>query len=73
MAGNSVVRSVLLQRDFLAVFVTIVNAFSWYFPLYLFLKGALESMYSPSFLLLAFGIQFVAAVCSAVAGVALVK
>lgn len=73
MAGNSVSGSVLLQRDFVAVFVTIVNAFSWYFPLYLFFQSALESMYSSSFLLLAFGIQYAAAVSSAVVGTALVK
>ena len=67
MAKNSVVGSVLLQRDFLAVFFTVVNAFSWYFPLYLFLQNTLGMD------AVAFGVQYVAAVCSALVGTALVK
>ncbi len=74
MARNSAMNRVLLQRDFLAVFVTIVNAFSWYFPLYLFFQSTLGRLQLEStFLLAAFGVQCAAAVCSAIAGTALVK
>ncbi|UCE29736.1 MAG: MFS transporter [Candidatus Bathyarchaeota archaeon] len=67
MAKKSVVGSVLLQRDFLAVFINVVNAFSWYFPLYLFLQNTLGLD------AVAFGVQYVAVVCSALVGTALVK
>jgi len=74
MARNSIMNSVLLQRDFLAVFIIIVSTFSWYFPLYLFFQSILEKLeVESSFLLLAFGVQFVVAVGSAIIGTALVK
>ena len=74
MARNSVMNSVLLQRDFLAVFIIVVSTFSWYFPLYLFFQSTLGRLQLEStFLLVAFGVQYVAAVCSAIVGTALVK
>jgi len=74
MARKSVINSVLLQRDFLAVFVVIVNAFSWYFPLYLFFESTLEKFQMESaFLLATFGVQCAAAVGFAIVGTALVK
>jgi len=74
MARNSVMNSVLLQRDFLAVFIIIVSTFSWYFPLYLFFQSMLEKLeVESSFLLLAFGVQFVVAVGSAIVGTALAR
>ena len=74
MARKSVTNSVLLQRDFLAVFIVIVNAFSWYFPLYLFFESTLgKFQVEPTFLSVAFGVQCVAAVGSAIVGTALVK
>ena len=74
MARKSVINSVLLQRDFLAVFIVIVNAFSWYFPLYLFFESTLgKFQVEPTFLSVAFGVQCVAAVGSAIVGTALVK
>jgi len=74
MARKSVISNVLLQRDFLAVFIVVVNAFSWYFPLYLFFKSALEEFQMEStFLLAAFGVQCAAAVGFAIVGTALVK
>ena len=74
MARKFVTNSVLLQRDFLAVFIVVVNAFSWYFPLYLFFERALEEfqMESP-FLLATFGVQCAAAVGFAIVGTGLVK
>jgi len=74
MARNSVMNSVLLQRDFLAVFIIVVSTFSWYFPLYLFFQSILEKLeVESSFLLVAFGVQCVVAVGSAIVGTALVK
>ena len=74
MARKSVINSVLMQRDFLAVFVVIVNAFSWYFPLYLFFDSILRSFEVEStFLLVTFGVHYVAAVGSAIVGTTLMK
>jgi MFS family permease len=74
MARKSAMNSVLLRRDFLAVFIVVVNAFSWYFPLYLFCESTLGRFQVESaFWLLAFGVQYMAAVGSAIVGVALVK
>ena len=70
MSGKSGISSVLLQRDFLAVFIVIVNAFSWYFPLYLFFKSTLEES---TFLPVALGVQLVAVVGSAIVGTTLVR
>jgi MFS family permease len=74
MARKFVTNSVLLQRDFLAVFIVVVNAFSWYFPLYLFFERALEEFQMGStFLVATFGVQCAAAVGFAIIGTALVK
>jgi len=74
MARKSAINSVLLQRDFLAVFIVVVNAFSWYFPLYLFFESTLEGFQMEStFLLAAFGVQCAAAVGFAIVGTTLVK
>jgi MFS family permease len=70
MTGKSGISSVLLQRDFLAIFIVIVNTFSWYFPLYLFFKSILEES---TFLLAALGVQLVAVVASAILGTTLVR
>jgi len=74
MTREPVRSNVLLQRDFLPVFVIIVNAFSWYFPLYLFFQSIVGKFEVEStFLLVAFGVQCVATVASAMGGTALVK
>lgn len=74
MARKPAISNVLLQRDFLAAFIVIVNAFSWYFPLYLFFESTLEKFQMGStFLLAAFGVQCAAAVGFAIVGTALVK
>jgi MFS family permease len=74
MARKPVISNVLLQRDFLAVFVVVVNAFSWYFPLYLFFETTLGKFQMGSTSLLAtFGVQYAAAVGSAIVGTALMK
>ncbi len=66
--------SVLLQREFLSVLIVVVNAFSWYFPLYLLFQNALENLpMDYTLLLMAFGIQFAAAIGFAIVGTALVK
>jgi MFS family permease len=74
MARKSAINRVLLRSDFLSVFIVVVNAFSWYFPLYVFLESTLEkSQVGPTFLRVAFGVQLVAIVGSAMVGTALVK
>jgi len=73
MARKSVISNVLLQRDFLAVFIVVVNAFSWYFPLYLFFERILGEFQLGYTLLAAFGVQCAAAVGFAIVGIALVK
>jgi len=74
MATESVKPNVLLQRDFLPVFIIIVNAFSWYFPLYLFFQSIVGKFEVEStFLLVAFGVQCVATIVSAMGGTALMK
>jgi MFS family permease len=74
MDRKTAITSALFQRDFLSVLIVVVNAFSWYFPLYLFFQNSLERFQmEPSFFLAAFGVQCVAAVGFAVVGTALVK
>ena len=74
MPKKPAISNVLLQRDFLAVFIVVVNAFSWYFPLYIFFKSTLEEFQMEStFLLATFGVQFAATVGFAIVGTALVK
>jgi len=74
MARKPAISNVLLQRDFLATFIVTVNAFSWYFPLYLFFESTLEGFQMESaFLLTTFGVQCAAAVGFAIVGTALVK
>lgn len=68
----------LFQREFLSVLILVVNAFSWYFPLYLLFKSTLEKFQEslqldPTFLFTVFGVQFAAIIGSAIIGTALVK
>jgi len=74
MARESATDKVPLQRAFLPVFILIVNAFSWYFPLYLFFESTLERFEVEfTFLAVAFGVQCLAAVGFAIIGAALVE
>ena len=66
--------SVLFQREFLSVLIVVVNAFSWYFPLYIFLEDTLKNFQMGySFLATALGLQFAGAVVFAIIGTTLVK
>jgi len=74
MGKKTAITSALFQREFLSVLIVVVNAFSWYFPLYLLFQSLLENFQMDSTLLLmAFGVQFAAAICSAIIGTAVVK
>jgi MFS family permease len=74
MERKTAITSALFQRDFLSVLIVVVNAFSWYFPLYLFFQNSLERFQmEPYFFLAAFGVQCVATVAFAILGTALVK
>jgi MFS family permease len=74
MEKKTAINSALFQRDFLSVLIVVVNAFSWYFPLYLLFQSVLENFQMDSTLLLtAFGVQFAAAIGFAMIGTTLVK
>jgi len=74
MERKTAITSALFQREFLSVLIVVVNAFSWYFPLYLFFQNISEKIQMGStFLLATFGVQCAAAVGFAVVGTALVK
>lgn len=73
MANTQATRS-LLTKDFLAVLVIVVNAFSWYFPLYVFFENTLERSQMVSFFLpVALSIHYVGAIGFAFVGTILVK
>jgi MFS family permease len=74
MERKTAISSTLFQREFLSVLIVVVNAFSWYFPLYLFFQNISEKFQiEPTFLLATFGVHCAAAVGFAVVGTALVK
>lgn len=74
MGKNSTIRVLFKRKEFLSVFIAVVNAFSWYFPLYLFFESVLgELQLESAFLLATFGIQCMATVSFAILGTALVK
>jgi MFS family permease len=74
MERKSAIASVLFQREFLSVLIVVVNAFSWYFPLYIFLGDVLRDFEMGSgFLEVTLGVQFAAAVAFAIIGTTLVK
>jgi MFS family permease len=74
MAKTHVTLSNLLRKDFLAVLIVVVSAFSWYFPLYVFFQNTLErSQVEFSILLTTLSIHYIGAIGSAFAGTALIK
>jgi len=74
MGKKTAITSALFQREFFSVLIVVVNAFSWYFPLYLLFQSVLENFQMDYTLLLtAFGVQFAAAIGSAIIGTTLVK
>jgi MFS family permease len=74
MEKKTAITSALFKREFFSVLIVVVNAFSWYFPLYLLFQSVLENFQTDSTLLLtAFGVQFAAAIGFAIIGTALVK
>ena len=74
MERKSTINSTLFQRDFLSVLIVVVNAFSWYFPLYIFFESTLGNLQIDStFFQAAFGVHFATAIGAAIIGTALVK
>ena len=67
------ITSALFTREFMSVFIVIVNAFSWYFPLYIFFESILETLIEPNLFPAVFGIQFAAAVGFAILNTILIK
>jgi MFS family permease len=63
----------LSQRDFLVVFMIIVNAFSWYFPLHNFFINQISSFQMEHTLFLeAYGVYYIAVITFAVVGTIIV-
>ena len=74
MGKNSSITSNLFERQFLSVLIIVVNAFSWYFPLYIFFESILRDFQmGSSFLVMVFGVQLAGAVGFAIIGTALLK
>jgi len=74
MALTSIFNKSLARRDFLAVLVLVANAFSWYFPLYVFFENTLRGFQiDPTTLLASFGVHYAAVIGFAVAGASLAK
>lgn len=66
--------SVVFKREFLSVFVVVVNAFSWYFPLYaLFTDVVNKLQMAYPVTLAAFGLHYMAVIVSAIIGIAIVN
>jgi len=60
--------------DTIPTFILIVNAFSWYFPLYIFLRNSLINlMLTYKELLIVFGLHYSAVLLSSVIGTALIE
>ncbi len=74
MGKKTAITSAIFQREFFSVLIVVVNAFSWYFPLYLLFQSVLENFQMNSTLLLiVFGVQVAAAIGSTIIGTTLVK
>jgi hypothetical protein len=74
MKDRSFLNSVLFKREFLGVFIAVVNAFSWYFPLYVFFENIASGLKFDFFSLsVVYGLQFVGAIGSAIVGTVLIK
>ena len=73
MGKASALKSALFQREFLSVLIVVVNAISWFFPLYFFLESILGGFLDYPSLIGAFGVQFAAIFGFALLGNALVK
>lgn len=73
MAKMLAVDGDVLRRSFLATFVLVVNAFSWYFPLYVFFENTLGKFLEFNVLLETLGIHYVAVIGSAAVGTTVIK
>lgn len=70
MAKDSSVIQSFAHRDFLAVFFVVVNALSWYFPLYVLVTDTIDKLNVEYTALLAFfGVHYAAVIASAVVGI----
>lgn len=73
MDKTQVVQSSFVNKDFFRVFFIVVNAFSWYFPLYVLFENVLESQVGFSIFLGVLSIHYVGTIGSAFAGTYLIK
>lgn len=64
---------VVFKREYLSIFVLVVNAFSWYFPLYALFTDVvnkLQMTYAVTFAI--FGLHYLSVIVSAIIGIAIV-
>ena len=73
MTTKHVLYGSLAERDFLAVLILVVNAFSWYFPLYVFLEDTFRAYMDSAILLAVFGVHYAAAIGFAAASTFLIR
>jgi len=74
MDRKSFLSNVLFQKEFLTAFILIVNAFSWYFPLYALFANTVNSLpLEYTFLLVIFGVHYVAVIGFAIIGIMVVN
>lgn len=74
MAIKHILGDRLAKKGFLAVLVLIVNALSWYFPLYVFFENTLKKFQIDFTILLAsFGIHYVAVIGFGITGIVLLN
>ena len=74
MDNKSFFSDVLFKREFLSVFIIVVNAFSWYFPLYaLFTDMVYNLPIDYTTILAIFGVHYAAVIASGIIGIAIVN
>jgi len=74
MNRKSFLNSILFQKEFLAVFIAIVNALSWYFPLFALFANTVNSLpLEYTFLLAIFGVHYVTVIGFAIIGIMIVN
>ena len=73
MSKEHIITSDFTKSDFFGVFILVVNALSWYFPLYVFFENIVSNQISFDVLLASFGIHYLVVIGSAILGTYLVK
>lgn len=71
---SEIVKATFMNADILSTFILIVNVFSWYFPLYIFLRNTFKTLaMTYEELLMIFGVHYMAVLLSAFIGTVLIR